>query len=114
MSKSLIVALSTIVAAALLLASYTPAQQPAVTVETETVQMEMPSIFTTDCTESLAVECVVDIEMTVKACAAAFESQGANIIADIKCAKDLLADKKHCWPCICAEAKKKGWHVIGC
>ena len=113
MSKTLIVALSTIVAAALLLASYAPAQQQ-VTVETETVQMEMPSIFTTDCTESLVVECAADIEMTVRACAAAFESQGSNIIADIKCAKDLLADKKHCWPCICAEAKKKGWHIIGC
>jgi hypothetical protein len=25
-----------------------------------------------------------------------------------------MADKKHCWPCICAEAKKRGWHVIGC
>lgn len=76
--------------------------------------MEMPSIFTTDCTESLVVECAADIEMTIRACAAAFESQGSNIIADIKCAKDLLADKKHCWPCICAEAKKKGWHIIGC
>lgn len=73
MSKSLIVALSTIVAAALLLASYSPAQQqPAVIAETETVKMEMPAIFNTDCTESLAVECVVDIEMTVRACAAAF------------------------------------------
>lgn len=67
-----------------------------------------------ECTEKLELECVVDIERTVKACAAAFETEGADIIADIKCAKDLLADKKHCWPCICAEAKKKGWHVIGC
>ena len=67
-----------------------------------------------ECTESLEVECVVDIERTVKACAKAFETEGADIVADIKCAKDLLADKKHCWPCICAEAKQKGWHIIGC
>jgi hypothetical protein len=26
----------------------------------------------------------------------------------------LLADKKDCWPCICASAKKFGWKVIGC
>lgn len=111
MSKTLIAVLSTIVVAAVLLASYAPTQQ---TVDIETVQMEMPAIFTTDCTEALVVECAADIEMTVRACAAAFESQGANIIADIKCAKDLMADKKHCWPCICAEGKKKGWHIIGC
>lgn len=67
-----------------------------------------------ECTEALEVECLVDIERTVTACAKAFETEGADIIADIKCTKDLLADKKHCWPCICAEAKKKGWHVIGC
>ena len=74
----------------------------------------MPYIFSTECTESLVVECAADIEMTVRNCAAAFETEGANIIADIKCAKDLLADKKHCWPCICAEAKIRGWHIIGC
>lgn len=67
-----------------------------------------------DCTAQLAVECAFDIEKTVVACAAAFESGGANIIADLKCTKDLLADKKTCWPCICYEAKKKGWHIIGC
>ena len=67
-----------------------------------------------DCTTQLAAECALDIERTVKACAAAFESEGANIIADIKCAKDLLSDKKTCWPCICYEAEKKGWKIIGC
>lgn len=67
-----------------------------------------------DCTNQLAVECAFDIEKTVVHCAAAFESEGANIVADLKCAKDLLADKKTCWPCICYEAQKKGWHVIGC
>ena len=67
-----------------------------------------------DCTAQLAVECAFDIEKTVVACAAAFESGGANIIADLKCTKDLLADKKTCWPCICYEAQKKSWHIIGC
>lgn len=68
----------------------------------------------TDCTTQLAAECALDIERTVIACSAAFESGGSNIIADIKCAKDLMADKKHCWPCICYEAQKKGWKIIGC
>jgi hypothetical protein len=72
------------------------------------------SVQNTDCTTQLAAECALDIEKTVKACAAAFETQGGNIIADIKCAKDLLADKKTCWPCICFEAEKKGWKIIGC
>lgn len=67
-----------------------------------------------ECTKELEIECAIDVERTVVACAKAFETGGADVIADIKCAKDLLADKKHCWPCICAEAKKKGWHVIGC
>ena len=70
--------------------------------------------LSTECTKQLEVECAIDVERTVVACAKAFETEGADIIADIKCAKDLLADKKHCWPCICAEAKKKGWHVVGC
>lgn len=111
MTKTLAVVLSTLVAAAVLLAVYSPTEK---TSQPEAVKMEMPVIFNTDCTEALVVECAADIEMTVRACAAAFETQGANIIADIKCAKDLMADKKHCWPCICAEAKKRGWHVIGC
>lgn len=67
-----------------------------------------------ECTESLAVQCAVDIELTVKSCAKAFETEGADVVADIKCAKDLLSDKKNCWPCICFEAKKRGWHIIGC
>ena len=67
-----------------------------------------------ECTKQLEIECAVDIEKTVKACAAAFETGGSDVIADIKCARDLLSDKKHCWPCICAEAKQKHWHIIGC
>ncbi len=70
--------------------------------------------YNAECNFELEVECAVDVERTVVACAKAFETTGADVIADIKCAKDLLADKKHCWPCICSEAKKKGWHVIGC
>jgi len=111
MSKTLAIALTAIVAATVLLAAYNPAQESQAQ---QSEKIEMPAIFTTDCTEALVVECAADIEMTVRACAAAFESQGTNVIADIKCAKDLMADKKHCWPCICAEAKKKGWHIIGC
>ena len=70
--------------------------------------------FNAECTKQLEVECAVDIEKTIKACSTAFETGGSDVIADIKCAKDLMSDKKHCWPCICAEAKKKGWHIIGC
>lgn len=67
-----------------------------------------------ECTKTLEIECAVDIEKTVKACATAFETGGADIIADIKCTRDLMSDKKHCWPCICAMAKKEHWHIIGC
>lgn len=67
-----------------------------------------------ECTKELELECAIDVERTVIACSKAFETGAADVIADIKCAKDLLADKKHCWPCICAEAKKKSWHVVGC
>lgn len=103
MAKTLGMILAALVAAAVLVAVYSPIKQSGVQqVEVVSGQVEMPAIFATVCTEALVVECAVDIEMTVRACAAAFESQGANIIADIKCAKDLLADKKNCWPCICA------------
>ncbi len=70
--------------------------------------------YNAECTKTLEVECAIDIERTVVACAKAFETEGTDIIADIKCAKDLLSDKKQCWPCVCSEAKKKGWHIIGC
>lgn len=83
-----------------------------------TLAVEMPEIVAPwsaeQCTEKLEIECAIEVERTVRACAAAFETEGSDIIADIKCARDLLADKKYCWPCICAEAKKKGWHVVGC
>ena len=103
MAKTLAFVVTALIAATALLVAYNPIEEidnQQVLLETHSV--EIPYIFNTECTESLAVECVADIEMTVRACSAAFETQGADIIADIKCAKDLMADKKHCWPCICA------------
>lgn len=67
-----------------------------------------------ECTWDQAIECATAIKDTVLACSKAFETKGSDIVADIKCVKSLLADKKLCWPCICAEAEKKGWKVIGC
>lgn len=58
MSKGLIAALSTIVVAAVLLATYAPNNEVVVT---ENSPLEMPAIFTTDCTQALVVECAVDI-----------------------------------------------------
>lgn len=55
-----------------------------------------------ECSKTIEIECAIEVERTVVACAKAFETGGADIIADIKCAKDLLSDKKHCWPCICS------------
>ena len=79
------------------------------------LQKESPFLsYAPECTKELEVECIFDIRKTIQACAKAYETEGADIVADIKCAKDLMADKKHCWPCICAEAKKEHWHVIGC
>lgn len=78
------------------------------------VAIEVPEVVAPwsaeTCTEKLEIECAIEVERTVRACAAAFETSGSDIIADIKCARDLMADKKYCWPCICAEAKKKGCH----
>lgn len=57
-----------------------------------------------ECTEALAAECSVYIERTARSCAKAFATEGAGIISDIKCVKDLEIDKKKCWSCLCAEA----------
>lgn len=73
-----------------------------------------PTMAPEKCTKELRIACAVEVEKTVKACAKAFETEGADIVADIKCVKDLLADKKLCWPCICDAAKEEGWHVVGC
>ena len=59
-----------------------------------------------DCTKSLEAECAVYIEKTAKSCAKVFATEGASIISDIKCARDIQEDRKKCWPCLCAEAKK--------
>lgn len=55
-----------------------------------------------ECTPALALACAVTVQATIRSCAAAAASQGANIIADIKCAKNLLANKKYCLPCVCS------------
>ena len=67
-----------------------------------------------ECTETMKAECAIDIERTAKNCAKAFATEGAGIISDIKCLKDLKADKAKCWPCLCEEAKEKGWHNLDC
>lgn len=67
-----------------------------------------------DCTEKMQAECALDLERTAKNCAKAFASEGTGIISDIKCLKDLKADKAKCWPCLCEEAKEKGWHNLDC
>lgn len=108
-------AITTVVIVSLLaaLALYT-LPQSASQLQAEPAPVDYFAYAAEECTKTLEVECALDIEKTVVACSKAFETGGADIIADIKCTKDLLSDKKHCWPCICAEAKKKGWHVVGC
>lgn len=54
-----------------------------------------------ECTDKMKAECAVDIERTAKNCAKAFATEGAGIISDIKCLKDLKADRAKCWPCLC-------------
>ena len=77
-------------------------------------QEEMIDFLDHDCTPKLAAECAIVIELTILDCSKAFETEGSDIIADLKCAKDLLANRKTCWPCICYEAEKKGWKIVGC
>ena len=72
------------------------------------------SLHEDECTEKMQAECAVDIERTAKNCAKAFATEGAGIISDIKCLKDLKADKVKCWPCLCKEAQEKGWHNLDC
>jgi hypothetical protein len=72
------------------------------------------SSLATECTEQLEIDCAIDVERSVKFCAESAETAGSDIIADIKCVEYLLRDKNACWPCICAEARKKGWKVKGC
>lgn len=67
-----------------------------------------------ECTQSMVIDCAASIESTVKTCSKAYADKGKNIQADLACIKDLMADRKRCWPCICAEAQKRGWKVWGC
>jgi hypothetical protein len=112
--KHLATAALVMLVATLALYQYQPVPAEESTSEQLTVQPFDYINVRAECTKTLELECAIDIEKTVRACATAFETGGADVIADIKCAKDILSDKKHCWPCICAEAKKQGWHIIGC
>lgn len=109
MTKTAIILTSALTVLALFLSTTQPELSQSIT-KAEIFTPSAPA----ECTWQLELECAIVIESTVLACSKAFETQGSDIIADIKCAKDLMADKKTCWPCICAEAKKKGWHVVGC
>jgi hypothetical protein len=65
MSKAFALTLTAIVAAAVLLAAYSPAEK----IDTENLKIEhehqekttLPYIFNTDCTEELVAECAIDI-----------------------------------------------------
>lgn len=46
-----------------------------------------------ECTEKMQAECGLELERTAKNCAKAFATDGAGIISDIRCLKDLKADK---------------------
>lgn len=65
------------------------------------------NLLNDQCPEALAVECAADVQLTIKECSKAIDEK-IDIEADLHCVKDLLADKKHCWPCVCYLAKQKG------
>lgn len=67
-----------------------------------------------ECTQAMVVDCASNIESTVKTCSKAYAGKGKDIQADLACIKDLMADRKNCWPCVCSEAQKRGWKVYGC
>lgn len=67
-----------------------------------------------ECTNTMVSNCAASIEATVKSCAKAYADKGKNIQADLQCVKDLMADRKNCWPCICSEAQKRNWKIWGC
>lgn len=54
-----------------------------------------------ECTKEMQAACAVDIERTAKNCAKVFATDGAAIISDIKCYRDVQNDRKKCWPCLC-------------
>ena len=56
-----------------------------------------------ECTDEQAAVCAVFITEIIQACVTAMETDGVDIIADIRCAKarKLINDKKYCIPCLC-------------
>jgi hypothetical protein len=56
-----------------------------------------------DCSDEQAASCAVFIASVIEACTTAMETAGADIIADIRCARarKLINDKKYCIPCLC-------------
>ncbi len=69
-----------------------------------------------ECTDTRAAECAVFVASVIEACATAMETGGADIIADIRCARarKLITTKKDCIPCLCDEVKKRGWDWVEC
>lgn len=55
--------------------------------------------FDDKCPEALAVECAASIQITHRDCEKALKDHDLN--AEMSCIKDLLSDRKVCWPCIC-------------
>jgi hypothetical protein len=53
----------------------------------------------------LAVECAGDIQITERDCERAMKDT-KNVESKVACIKDILADKKACWSCICEVTKK--------
>ena len=58
-----------------------------------------------NCPEELAVACAGNIQMTERDCAEVTKNP-ADLASELACVKDLLADKKACWSCICEVTKK--------
>jgi hypothetical protein len=55
------------------------------------------------CTDQRAAECAVFVAEIIDSCVTAMAAGGADIIADIRCAKarKLITSKKDCIPCLC-------------
>ena len=61
--------------------------------------------FDDKCPEPLAVECMATIQMSIRDCTQSAKHP-TDISAEVGCVKDLMSDKKLCWPCICEESNK--------
>lgn len=66
-----------------------------------TVFLRTYSFSDDECTKEMQAACAVDLERTAKNCAKVFATDGASIISDIKCYRDIQNDRKKCWPCLC-------------